>query len=78
MTEKQFKDKTDELLKEVEPYLKKEVLRLFKSGAIDSNDYEDNFLLPKIILGVALANLREEYMFSSKIQNKIVKNLRCF
>lgn len=53
--------------------------RLLNSGCIDKKKYnDDNYLLPKIILHVALLELAEQYKPSSKDSKKEVKNLKYF
>ena len=62
MTKTQFKKKIASMKKDVSKYIDEETLRLFNSGAINKNSYEDNYALPKIILTVALKNLSFQYL----------------
>jgi hypothetical protein len=61
MTKKQFTKKLKEINKDIKNYLEKEALRLFESGGIDTSSYENNYLLPKICLYVALKNTIYQY-----------------
>ncbi len=58
--------------------IEKEALRLFDCGTIDTKSYEDNYLLPKIILEVALTNTVREFMTLSDTAKKEVANLSKF
>jgi hypothetical protein len=56
-----------------------EAHRLFKSGAIDPEDYENNAVLPKLILYVALRNIAAQYKPThTKAHDKTIKNLERF
>jgi len=78
MTEKQFIKKVKESLKENRCYIEKESLRLFRSGGVDIQRYENNFMLPKIVLTVAYKNLSFQYLPLNKDGEKEVKNLEHF
>ena len=59
--------------------LKKESERLARTGAIDYEDHEyDTYVIPKIILTVALENAAKQYYPFDKYNQKAVKNLRHF
>ncbi len=47
--------------KDCNKYIDKECLKLFDSGGIDNSSFSNNYLLPKIILHVALKNLAQQY-----------------
>jgi len=47
--------------KDINDYIAKETVRLFESGGIIPADYENNYLLPKIIISIALRNLSDQY-----------------
>ncbi len=61
MTENQFIKKVKSMNKEIKSDIEKECKRLFNCGGIDSTSYENNCLLPKIILSVALKNMALQY-----------------
>jgi hypothetical protein len=61
MEEVNFKQKVKEMSVDCIKYIEKEADRLFNCGGIDTSSYENNYLLPKIILYVALRNLAEQY-----------------
>ena len=64
--------------KDIGNYIEKECLRLFECGAINTADYEDNFVLPKIILSVALLNCADQYKPLHEKYLKEQKNLKNF
>lgn len=78
MTKTQFKKRVASMKKDINRYLDKETIRLFDCGGIDKNIYEDNYLLPKIILTVALQNLSPQYHPHSVSDKGAVKNLKQF
>ena len=79
MTEEQFKEKITEMANNSKSYLETEAIRLFHSGAVDARDYEDDYLLPKLILSVALENEAREYRpFSVRDHRKELANLKHF
>jgi hypothetical protein len=60
-------------------YIKKECERLLSCGAVDYDDYENNYVLPKLILTVALENCARQYLPPYNTQHKReVANLRKF
>ena len=79
MTKRQFIWKLDMMLDdEFLEWLKEICLKKFQSGGVDPEDYEDNFLLPKICLYVALREARFQYKPLQKHDLKIAKNLEHF
>lgn len=73
--------KIDEMLngeKGTIEYLKKECERLLSCGAVDYDDFGDDFVLPKIILTVALENCSKQYYPLYGKYKKEVSNLRKF
>jgi len=78
MTKEQLIEKFEDMLPNIEEYLRDEVIRLFDSGALDTEKWENNFLLPKLILTVALENCAHEYRPPHSFGKKDVANLRHF
>lgn len=85
MTTEQFEEKVKELTSDSVEWLQKECVRLFKSGAVDTDGAEDNCRLPKNILVVALENLSRQYLpFHNNYtrippqDEKTIRNLRKF
>lgn len=62
MTKEQCIKKIEKMIPDVIDFIAKEANRLLNSGAVDTDSYEDNFALPKIILIIALRNAAEQYM----------------
>lgn len=78
MTKTQFKKRLSEMKKDMNQYIEKEAVRLFESGAIDTSEYFDNYLLPKMILCQTLKNLSDQYMPLRKENINVVENLKYF
>ena len=57
MTKKEARKKTHELIRRSAERMRKNVERVFMSGAVNLSSYEDNYVLPTAIM---LALLKEE------------------
>lgn len=57
MTRQEVRKKTRELIRRSASDMRKNIERVLKSGAINLEEYEDSYLLPKIII---IALLKEE------------------
>jgi len=77
MTHKQAMRKIRSMMKECHRGILKECEHLLRSGAIDLEEAEDNFVVPKIVLTVALKN--ESFQYSpwswDKAGKRLVKQL---
>ena len=73
-----FKGKVDNMLPDLTKALQKECLRLFDSGGIDTSKYDTNYILPKIVLSVAIKNQVIQYRPLYKQHSKDIKNLESF
>ena len=73
-------EKVDEMIDGgVKYFLKVENIRLLRSGGIDTSKHEfDSYLIPKIILTVALQNCSLQYQPDDKKGKKEMKNLSYF
>lgn len=78
MTEVQAKRKIRELSKDASEFIQKEALRLFNSGAVDTRIYDDDYLLPKMLIHVALLNCADQYRLVSRSKDKEIRNLKHF
>ena len=78
MTKTQFTKRLKEMTRNTKRLTEEECIRLFESGAINTGDYEDNYLLPKIILTVALENIAWQFKPLNPQDNREVANLRHF
>ena len=56
MTNKQFEAKFKELARNVSKQAVKDANRLVRSGAVDMDDFGDDYRLPKIVLHAAFGN----------------------
>ena len=78
MTNKQAIQKIKQMAKEHNKSLIKECERLLNSGGISVSDAENNFILPKTVIHVALLNEAWQYKPLSKEQQKEAENLKHF
>lgn len=80
MTKDQLQKKIEDMLPQVQDYLQTEVVRLFNSGGIDPQSYPNpDYILPKILLTVALENCANAYRpISNRRYAKEIANLRHF
>jgi len=78
MTKKEFNISLEVLLARDKDYLLKECNRLFECGGIDPEEFENDYILPKIILTVALKNLSWQYRPLSPLGKAQAKNLENF
>jgi len=72
-TKEQFLKKVDEMTgEEFKKWIMEKAEKAFTSGAISGEDFEDNYLLPKIFMSA----LGEEIKFQYKPLNKKHLNIR--
>ena len=70
-------DKINELVDLFAASLKVECERLYRSGAVDADRYdEDNYILPKILVTAAILRRKDDYSpFTKKEHKRTVKSL---
>jgi len=80
MNKKQFEEKINYLIQSSTDYVMQEALRLFESGAIDTNKFSNDYILPKIIFSAALKNTAKEFepLTTNMEYQKDIKNLSHF
>ena len=78
MTRKQAQKKLRSMMPDLRRYLFKETDRLAASGGIDLNRFDDDFIVPKILLTAALQNAAFQYGPYLDDHKKAVKNLSHF
>jgi len=72
-------EKVEEMLPDVTDFIIAESNRLLKSGLLDLDSYDpEEYVLPKILLVVALKNCADQYMPISKEYQKAIKHLSHF
>lgn len=76
MTKTQFRKKIASMKQDINSYIDRETLRLFESGGVDPDSFENSYALPKIILFVTLQNLGKQYR--PLTYDKELKNLQYF
>ena len=77
-TKIQFEEKLDSMLPNLMQRIKEEAIRLFASGALDTEAHDDDYVLPKICLTVAIDNMADEYRPLAPLYRKEMANLRKF
>ena len=78
MTYEQFMKKTVEMSKSLEGKIQEECSRLAKCGGVDLEAHPDDYILPRIIITVALENLSGTYLPDKPKYKRAVRNLRHF
>jgi hypothetical protein len=78
MVKADFDAKIDELLTKTLISTKKECERLFASGGIEPSYFKDDYVLPKIILAVALKTQAEAWKSRDANHLEMIKNLSYF
>lgn len=73
-----FRELIARMMPELIEGIEKECDKLYACGGVDPESYEDNYLLPKIILTVAIENQVHQYMPLNEADKKVVRNLRHF
>lgn len=80
-TRRNITKRTNELIKNLNKYIKEDVKKLLDSGAINLDEYEDNYKLPKMMIAAILERQAEkEYHppYPTRKDNKEIKNMKCF
>ena len=78
MTKTQFKRKYRELVKQTADRLIEKGDSALRSGAIDPERFEDNYLLPKIVITAALKSSIYDWRPLRDEHRKMVSNLEYF
>ena len=78
MKKKDFLNKIKEMQKEHNAALLKECERLFDCGGVETSSYENDYLLPKTIMYVALFNESLQYKPLNSENKKDADNLKHF
>ena len=69
-------DKINELVDLFAASLKAECERLYRSGAVDVDSYDaDNYILPKVLVTVAIRRRKDDFAPFDKERKRAVKNL---
>lgn len=76
MTTAELETKIDELLVDLIPAIKTKCLSLARSGGIDLASYENNFIVPKILLTVVLADCSTMYRPLHPDHRAVVESLK--
>lgn len=74
------KKKIEELSEQIKESVRQEAMRLYHSGGIDREEYnEDEYSLAKVLLTAAMENVKDSFyhVHSKKLQNDI-ENLKHF
>ena len=73
-----YKEKIDSMMPDLIEGIRKECDRLIQTGAVDVEQYGNDYALPKICLTVAIENQIRQYRPLDKNHLKEVANLRHF
>ena len=75
MTKEQLNKKIDELMQQVSDSVKKSTNKAVSCGAVNMEDYGDDFELPKIVLAAALMQATYEFMPLTTAGKKEANNI---
>jgi len=75
MNKVQFKERFEELIKTLEPYIKKKAKELIDLRAVDLKTYGDDHRLPRIILQAVLKDAAEHFRPPHPLDAKEAQNL---
>lgn len=78
MTNKQFENRLKSLLPDLQDYIIEQATQLFESGCIDTENYDNDYQLPKMMLCIVLENAVDQYLPISEQASKAMKNIRKF
>ncbi len=73
-----FGEKVDSMMPDIMNGIREKCNQLYDSGAVNTDDYEDDFLLPKMCIIVALENQAAKYSPSFAEYKNVIRNLRHF
>lgn len=77
-TKESVLEKIEEMLPNIQELVVRKATQALDSGAINLEDYKDNYLLPKIILCAIGDVIQSQYKPPMKKDQKEVKNIRYF
>ena len=77
-TRKDVLSKIDELMPDITEFIKQKAEKALSCGAIDLDDYEDDYTLTKIVLTAVAKELSYVYRPWSESGREEVKNLESF
>ena len=77
-TREQVISKVDALLKDVRAEVQQEVRRLLSSGAVNVDEADDNYRVPKLLYIAALKRLAASYEPRNDTDKKLLKHLSYF
>jgi len=78
MTKTQATRKTNYLISQAARHMRELIDKALRSGALDLAIYEDDYLLPKIIVSSLLREVTWQYQPLHPEDRKTSKNLDCF
>lgn len=81
ITEEEFVRKVEELFDASKKDVVEQARRMYKSGAINTGGYENNYILPRCFMVVWLERMKEQWMplgMRTKQLKSLIKNMRCF
>ena len=76
MTRKELRKKFNELIKENNKMMKEKLEKLLKSGAIDMDPWEDDYVLPKMIMCAMAKEMHHQWkpLTNTKSREREINN----
>ena len=81
ITRRNVTKRTNELIRDLNKYIKEDVKKLLDSGAVNLDEYDDNYRLPKMMIAAILERqVKKNYRppYPTRKDNKEIKNMKCF
>ena len=78
MTKQEFDEKVEMLTGRIVEMIRKGADKIYKSNAVDFNQYDDNFILPCIFMSAMGLKINEHYLPRWLEEKKEVKNISLF
>jgi hypothetical protein len=78
MTEKQFRVKVRQLRKDVDKLITEKTGKIIKSGAIDFDDWDDDFILPKAFIAACGNEITSQFRPLTTKGSKEMLNIQKF
>lgn len=74
-TRKQITDKCNDIIENIDDMLKAKVQSALNSGALNIEEYNDDYIIPKAIISVALKSLADGYAPITRDAVRVADNL---
>jgi len=78
MTKDECREKINSMLPDVIELIKQKTEHYLQCGAVETEDFKNDYILPKAILHVCLIDASEQYRSLWKEGQAVIKNLKHF